>query len=84
MYSTLKGHHDYVELSTLLMLLSTWVGMQNLTGNHLSSTLPFTLHNDVFLGSNFWTRGHKEKRMVAAQPSIKFFLFSTLNLMGAW
>jgi len=46
MYSTLKGHHNYVELSTLLRFLSTWAGLQNLTGNYLSSTLPFTLHND--------------------------------------
>ncbi len=32
--------------------------MPNLRLNR--STLPFTLHNDDFLGSDNWTRGRKE------------------------
>jgi len=58
--------------------------MQNLTGNYLSSTLQFTLHNDNFLGSNYWTRGHKEKGWLLRNRRFKFFLSLTLNLMGAW
>jgi hypothetical protein len=46
MFSTLKGHHDYVKLFTLLRFISIWADLHNLTGNYLSSTLPFTLHND--------------------------------------
>ncbi len=74
MYSTLKGHHDYVELSTLLMLLSTWAGMQNLTGNYLSSTLPFTLHNDnyvelyIIIGAIPCSIGWVTNLMVFSQP----------------
>ena len=58
-------------------------------------TTPWTQQGtDVFLGSNFWTRGRKEKRMVAplrnkkslryATLDLIFFLPSALNLMGAW
>jgi hypothetical protein len=73
MYSTLKGHHDYVELSTQLAFLSTWADLDNLTESYLSSTLPFTLHNDVFLGSNFWTRGHRKKGWLLRNRRFKFF-----------